>query len=146
VRRAAWLVAACVAIPAACVDYEGAVDPAHGLPDVVVEAPQFGRDILPIVERRCAIGGCHTVGTRQAGLVLARDSVPGTLINRPSRLAAGEVLVRPGDASGSWLAAMIGSDAARRGAFPRMPLASGALTPNQVATIVNWINRGAPND
>jgi len=145
-RGAPWILAGCLATAAACVDYEGAVDPAHGLPDVVVEAPQFRRDILPIVERRCAIGGCHTVGAHQAGLVLARDSVPGTLIGRPSRLAAGEVLVRPGDAAGSWLVAMIGSDAARRGPFPRMPLASGALTPNQIATIVNWINRGAPND
>jgi len=27
-----------------------------------------------------------------------------------------------------------------------MPLGSGALTPNQIQNIVNWINRGAPED
>jgi hypothetical protein len=54
--------------------------------------------------------------------------------------------VRPGDAANSWLVIAIGDDAARRGSLPRMPLASGPLTPNQIQTIVNWVTRGAPND
>lgn len=129
-----------------CVDYEGSLDPAHGLPDVAVEVPQFRRDVLPIVERRCAIGGCHSVASRQAGLVLVADSAHAALVNRPSRLVAGEVFVRPGDAASSWLAILVGDDVARRKGIPRMPLGSGGLTLNQVTTIRNWINRGAPDD
>jgi len=131
---------------AGCVDYEGAVDPAHGLPDVVVAMPQFRRDVLPIVERRCAIGGCHSVASRQAQLVLVADSAFEAIIDQPSRIVVGEVLVRPGDAANSWLAILISDDVVRRKGVARMPLGSGALTPNQVATILNWINRGAPDD
>jgi hypothetical protein len=46
----------------------------------------------------------------------------------------------------SWLAIVISDDAVRRNGVSRMPLGSGPLTPNQVATIRNWINRGAPDD
>ena len=40
----------------------------------------------------------------------------------------------------------IQDNAERRLGLARMPLGSGPLTPNQIQTIVNWINRGAPND
>jgi hypothetical protein len=135
-----------VALVAACADFEGIVNSTGGLPDVVVEAPQFQRDILPIIERRCGIGGCHSTNAHQAGLVLTRESAHAALVNKPSQLRLGEVLVRPGDAANSWMVIAIGDDAARRGSLARMPLGSGALTPNQIQTIVNWINRGAPND
>lgn len=130
----------------ACADFEGVTNPTGGLPDVVVDAPQFTRDIVPIIERRCGIGGCHSEASRQAGLVLTRASAHAALINRPAQTRIGEVLVRPGDAAGSWLVIAIRDDSARRRGLPRMPLASGALTPNQIQTIVNWVNRGAPND
>jgi hypothetical protein len=51
--------------------------------------------------------------------------------------------VVPGDASTSWLVAMIGDDAAARFHNARMPLGGQPLTPNQIATIVNWIENGA---
>lgn len=134
-----------VALAAACADFEG-VTGTGGLPDVVVEAPQFQRDIVPVFERRCAIGGCHSESTHQAGLYLTRDSAHAALVNRPSRLRGGEVLVRPGNAGDSWLVIAIRDDAARRLGLARMPLGSGPLTPNQIQTIVNWVNRGAPDD
>jgi hypothetical protein len=68
------------------------------------------------------------------------------LVNQPSRTRGGQVLVRPGDANNSWMVIAIGDDAARRLGLARMPLGSGPLTPNQIQTIVNWVNRGAPND
>lgn len=130
----------------ACADFEGIVSSTGGLPDVVVEIPQFQRDIMPIIERRCGIGGCHSEAAHQAGLVLARPFAHAALINKPSQLRLGEVLVRPGDAANSWMVVAIGDDAARRMGLARMPLGSGPLTPNQIQTIVNWVNRGAPND
>jgi hypothetical protein len=144
--RLAVRLVALTGIALGCADYEGVIDPAHGLPDVAVAMPQFGRDVLPIIERRCAIGGCHSILTHQGGLVLVADSAHRALVNQPSRLRAGEVLVRPGDAMNSWMAILISDDVARRSGYARMPLGSGALTPNQVTTIRNWINRGAPND
>lgn len=138
-----WLFALLVA---GCADFEGVETPTSGLPDVVVEAPRFHHDILPIIERRCSIGGCHSESSHQAGLYLTSDSAWSALVNQPSHLRAGEILVRPGDAANSWMAIAIRDDAVRRNGLARMPLGSGPLTPNQIQTIVNWINRGAPND
>jgi hypothetical protein len=129
----------------ACADFEG-VTGTGGLPNEVVEAPLFSRDVLPIVERRCGVGGCHSEGTHQAGLVLTHDSAYRALVNQPSRTRGGQVLVRPGDAANSWMVIAIQDNAERRQGLPRMPLGSGPLTPNQIQTIINWINRGAPND
>jgi hypothetical protein len=131
---------------AACADYDGVVDPAGGLPDVAVAVPEFARDVMPIIERRCAIGGCHSIASRQGGLVLVRDSAHAAIVGQASRIFVGQVLVRPGDAMNSWLAILIADDVARRQGMLRMPLGSGPLTPNQVTTIWNWINRGAPDD
>jgi hypothetical protein len=131
---------------AACADFEGVTGSTGGLPDAVIEAPLFSRDIQPIFERRCAIGGCHSELSHQGGLYLTRDSAYSALVGRPSRLFVGEVFVRPGDANNSWVVIAIRDDAARRRGLARMPLGSGPLTPNQIQNIVNWINRGAPDD
>ena len=130
----------------ACADFEGISDPTRRLPDQVVESPDFQQDIVPIFELRCATGGCHTPAARQADLVLTRDSAHTALVNRPAQLRPDRVRVVPGDADTSWLMSMLGEDQSARGGFSRMPLASSPLTPNQLATIVNWIDRGAPPD
>jgi hypothetical protein len=145
-RPAQLVVAAAVVAFGACADFEGIVSSTGGLPDVVVEVPQFQRDIMPIFERRCGIGGCHSEGTHQAGLVLTGASAHAALIDQPAQTRLGEILVRPGDAANSWLVIAISDDPVRRRGLPRMPLGSGPLTPNQIQTIVNWINRGAPDD
>jgi hypothetical protein len=142
--RVAALVAA--GIFGACADFDGVVNPTGGLPDVVVDVPQFTRDIVPIFERRCGIGGCHSEAARQGGLVLTPTAAHAALVNKPAQTRIGQVLVRPGDAANSWLVIAIRDDDARRLGLARMPLASGPLTPNQIQTIVNWISRGAPND
>lgn len=128
---------------ASCADYEGVTAGGSGVE--VVDA-RFLRDVYPIIERRCGIGGCHSELSHQAGLYLTRDSARTALVNRASRLKDGEVLVRPGDATNSWLIIVLGDDATARKGVARMPLGSGALPANQVRTIMNWINRGAPDD
>jgi len=129
---------------AGCADFEGVTSSAAA--DTVVVAAEFQRDVRPILELRCGIGGCHSKAAHQAGLVLTPDSAYKALVNQPSRTRGGQVLVRPGDANNSWMVIAIGDDAARRLGLARMPLGSGPLTPNQIQTIVNWVNRGAPND
>lgn len=134
------------ALVLSCADFEGVLDPAHGFPDTVVATPVFSRDIAPLFERRCALGGCHTPQSAQASLVLTSDQAWDELVGVASRLRPTEILVVPGNAPASWLMAMIGDDQGARGGFSRMPLGSGPLTANQIATIANWINQGAERE
>ena len=145
-RPALLLTGAACAACAACADFGVTTDPAFGLPDIAVDAPSLSRDVQPIFDKRCAYGGCHSVATAQAGLVLVSGLSAQSLINRPARLNPGQIRVVPSDASRSWLMAMIGSEAARRPGVSRMPLAASPLTANQIATIQRWIERGAPLD
>ena len=133
-------------LTAGCADFSGAGDPAFGLPDVVVELPTYAQDVGPLLDRRCAIGGCHTPASMQAGLSLAFPSGYDAIVGRPSRFRPAQSLVAPGDAAASWIVTMIGDAPAERGGFSRMPLAATPLTPNQIATIVRWIDRGAPRN
>lgn len=145
-RRAMALVLCAAGASASCADFAGVVDPAFGLPDVVVEAPTLVRDVQPLLDRRCAFGGCHSVASRQAELVLVAGSSHAALVGVRSRLRPGETLVVAGDASRSWLVTLIAEAEAARMGFARMPLAATPLTPNQVATIARWIDRGAPRE
>ena len=135
-----------VALSWACADFESTVDPTGGLPDVEVANPSFATDIQPIFNRRCAIGGCHTVLSRKAELVLQQGYAYDSIVNVPAFLDPGFLRVEPGNATDSWLVRMIGPDDNARQGFARMPLGSHPLTPNQIATIVNWIENGAPEN
>ena len=135
------VVMSCLAV--SCADFTGASDPTHGLPDTVIEDPVFQRDIVPIFERRCALGGCHSPGSAQAGLVLTRGEAHQMLVNQPSHLRPSEVRVVPFNSATSWLMIMLRAEQEPRGGFSRMPLGASPLTPNQIATIANWIDRGA---
>ena len=139
---------ACTALAAAvsCADFDSVVDPAFGLPDVVVATPSFQDDIQPMLDRRCSIGGCHSLATAQAGLRLDAAASYESLVGVPSTLRPQFLRVAPGDAPNSWLVRMIGDDPAARLGHQRMPLSSLPLTPNQIATIVNWIEQGAPRN
>jgi hypothetical protein len=125
----------------ACTDFE-APEPIV-LPDVIVADPSFERDIQPIFTARCATASCHNLGTQQQGLNLqagfAYDAIVGHVTPTSHELA----LIDPGDADNSWLVRMIQADPARRFQVERMPLGREPLTDNQIATIVNWVNRGA---
>ena len=132
-----------VALSWACADFESTVDPTGGLPDVEIANPSFATDIQPIFDRRCAIGGCHTVLSRNAELVLQRGYAYDSIVNVPAFLMPAFLRVEPGNAADSWLVRMIEADDNARSHFARMPLGSQPLTPNQIATIVNWIENGA---
>ena len=145
-RAAATIGALALVLGVGCADFEGTVDPTFGLPDVIPDAPTLARDVQPLFDRRCAFGGCHSVATRQAGLVLVRDSAHRALVGRRSLLQGSRTLVVPGDAAASWLMTMISADGDARVGYSRMPLAATPLTPNQIATIARWIDRGAPEN
>lgn len=135
-----------VALAYGCADFESTVDPTGGLPDVEVLNPSFATDIQPIFTRRCAIGGCHTVNTARATLVLTAGHAYDSIVNKAAFLAPQFDRVEPGNADTSWVVRMIEDNDARRFNFARMPLGGQPLTRNQIATIVNWIENGAPRN
>ena len=126
-----------------CADFESTVDPTGGLPDVEVANPSFANDIQPIFTRRCAIGGCHSVNSARAEMVLTAGHSYDSIVNKPSYLNSALDRVEPGDAASSWLVRMIEPDDDARLHYSRMPLGGQPLTNNQIATIVNWIENGA---
>ncbi|HZO20518.1 MAG TPA: hypothetical protein VFB46_16125 [Gemmatimonadaceae bacterium] len=126
-----------------CADFESTVDPTGGLPDVEVLSPSFANDIQPIFTRRCAIGGCHTVNSARATLVLTAGHAYDSIVNKTAFLAPQFDRVEPGNADTSWVVRMIEDNDARRFNVARMPLGGQPLTRNQIATIVNWIENGA---
>ena len=126
-----------------CADFETPVDPSGGAPDVLVPTPSFTANVAPIFQKRCAVGGCHSIATHQAGLTLDPTRAYESLVGVPSTLRPSVNRVSPGDPSQSWLVTMISADDVARQNFSRMPLATQPLTVNQIATIVRWIEQGA---
>lgn len=144
--RALLALSALVALAAACSDFDAPTDPAFGLPDLLVAEPTLAADVQPILTKRCSMGGCHSLVSRRANLVLTPDSSYAMLVNRASAERPTLMRVRPGKPDSSWLYLRVSPDPSGRGNLPRMPLAAHPLTPNQVATIANWISRGAPRN
>ena len=126
-----------------CADFDTPVDPTGGAPDDLVATPSFSANVAPIFEKRCATGGCHSLATRQAALALAPGVAYDEIVGVPSALRPSVLRVSPGQPSQSWIVAMISADDAARHGFSRMPLATQPLTPNQIETIVRWIEQGA---
>lgn len=95
---------------------------------------------------RTACVACHTnVGrTPAAGLNLVGDPYTA-LVNAPSRLQAGSVLVIPGDPVNSYLVKKLRGGPGINGL--RMPLNGPPyLTEGQIIVIERWIQQGAQNN
>ena len=131
-----------------CADFSGPDDDTAGLPDVVVTNPSLSQHIQPILDKRCAIGGCHSVASARGSLALTRGQTYGETVNAFSEAAEPHVgrRVVPGNADASWVYRVLLVDRGPRSGYYRMPLAGRGLTANQIATIRNWINTGAPNN
>lgn len=142
-RALTAVVLTAIALAWGCADFESTVDPTGGLPDVLVTNPSFANDIQPIFTKRCAMGGCHSLNSARAEMVLVAGHAYDALVNTASFLNPAFDRVEPGDAASSWLVRMIEDDADARSHYSRMPLGGQPLTDNQIATIVNWIENGA---
>lgn len=136
-------VALLMSVAAGCANFDTPVDPGGGAPDTIVPNPTFTANVLPIFEKRCSMGGCHSFATRQAGLSLTADDAYNLLVGVPSTLQPARLRVQPSQPNQSWLVTMISADDGARQNFSRMPLATQPLTSNQIATIVRWIEQGA---
>ncbi len=137
---AALIVVAAVA----CTDFMAPVP--SQLPDVVVANPSFDRDIQPIFTARCATAGCHNLASQQLGLNLQAGYAYDEIVDSGSPSSRDMMYVRPLRPDSSWLIRMIQVDPAQRFHLERMPLGRDPLTGNQIATIINWVNAGAPRN
>jgi hypothetical protein len=89
----------------------------------------------------CGFVSCHGGGA--GGLTIDEDGAWDALVDVPSHDAAGEVLVIPGDADGSYLVKKL--DGAEGIVGLQMPQ-GGELPSADRERIREWIERGAPND
>ena len=104
------------------------------LPEEPVPANvSFKTNIQNIFNKNCI--GCHKSGLTSPNLTDGSSYLALTTVNTD-----GEILVSPGDASGSILyQAMTGKGA------PQMP-PNGALSASKLALVEKWINDGAANN
>lgn len=102
----------------------------------------YENDIQAIFNNRCS--NCHVKsgGDPSAGL----DLDPGTswdqLVNAPSQLDLGRLLVEPGQPLASFLFEKINCATPNKGV--RMPRGRSAIPLNEQAMIYDWIMLGAP--
>ncbi len=126
---------------------------------VPIAAPTFGGDVLPLFRMTCGANSatsCHgspsPVGHVSYAPELTATQVWSTLVNVvPSNapLGAGWVRIAPNDPAHSWLVEKVTKDdpgGAGQAYGNRMPYGLPNLCDATVQTIVNWIDRGAPND
>jgi cytochrome c551/c552 len=94
------------------------------------EQVDFARDVQPILQQHCV--SCHGPSQQIAGLRLdrRRDALRGGTMG---------VVIGPGNADGSRLYMKVSGTQFG----PQMPPA-GALAPEEIRTIKNWIDQGAP--
>lgn len=137
-------IAGCGADPEACDSPVALASIAHA------SASASADDVAAILERSCALGGCHLSGPGAGGLVLGRSTAAwrAALVNVASQQNPTMMLVAPGDPDGSWLVAKL------FGAFcgatcDRSLGCGGAMPPGEPlsdperATILAWIADGA---
>ena len=94
----------------------------------------YSKHVDPLLQQRCALGGCHAGSSAQAGLDLLAPSY-SSLINHQPRL------VNPGASNNSLLAQRIDGRLP-----PQMPYLSQPLNANQIAGIKKWIDEGAKDN
>lgn len=133
----------------------GADDATCGAPvelaAIAAVEPATADDVAAILERSCALGGCHLSGPGAGGLVLGRSTATwrAALVNVPSQQNPAMALVAPGDPDRSWLVAKVHGalcDATcDRALGCGGPMPPGApLSDAERATLVTWIADGAP--
>ncbi len=115
--------------------------------------PSFAADVQPIFTANCAGGGCHSATGMAGGQVLEPGMAYMNIVNVPAvetEFTSGFDRVEPGDPERSYMVHKLRgthTDPPALGSGVRMPAGSTACFDEAaIATIVDWIARGAPND
>jgi hypothetical protein len=110
----------------------------------------LSRDVQPIFNRSCALSGCHSGGSPQAGMSLVAgkifDPVTGA-VGVPSQEAPGLKRIDPGSSLSSYLVAKLEDEQASvGGSGSRMPFGSPPLDSIEIQVIREWIDQGAQDN
>ncbi|MCB9700072.1 MAG: hypothetical protein H6738_25010 [Alphaproteobacteria bacterium] len=103
-------------------------------------APTFQAVYDDVLKPSCAVAGCHSAGSGN-GMELTDSGAYAALVNAPSGVAAGEVLVIPNDADGSYLIKKLEGAAGILGT--EMPPPFGGQDADDIQMIRDWIDAGA---
>lgn len=102
----------------------------------------FSGHVQPILDQRCATGGCHGTLAPQAGLDLTAGVARDNLF-APSTQNPDVPLVTPGNPTNSYLMTKLTGTGV---AGMQMPLGALPLSADEIEIIRTWISYGAPND
>lgn len=108
--------------------------------DTAAEAATFTRVKDEILTPSCGLSTCHAAPTTN-GMELVAGEEHAALVNVPSLVATGEILVIPGDADGSYVVLKL-EDAVGIVQNP-MPSPFGGLSPALIQLMRDWIDAGA---
>ncbi len=125
----------------ACAMGSACTDGSCGCPG---DGVSFAAEVQPILTNRCTGMGCHSPPTNAADLDLSAGSAWAELVDVPSSQCNNRMLVEPGQPGASYLMNKIQNVDLCFGT--KMPKVGGSLDPAQIATISEWICRGAAND
>lgn len=103
--------------------------------------------VRTLVGSRCATSGCHTPQARAGDLDLTPDAATfaAEVLGVASAQAPGALRVAPGQPSASYLLCKVTPDCgARAPGTSLMPLTGAPLGPDEIQTISDWIQAGAP--
>ncbi len=89
----------------------------------------------------CAVAGCHSAASAQAGLILAAGRTFNETVNVPSSGRPQFDIIEPGDPESSYMIKKLRGDADIAG--QRMPRGGPSLSDERIAEVISWTNAGA---
>lgn len=114
------------------------------------ETPTLAADVQPILDRNCAVPGCHAGSSPEADLSLEPSRAHAALVGASSTMVPGATRVVAGDPAASLflqvLRGPIEDDPPVFGMplVERMPRDTSPLDDDEIALIEAWIEAGAP--
>jgi len=128
--------------PYASIEYDGCQYAAEFGETPTGSGSTFSGHVQPILDARCATGGCHGELAPAAGLDLTAGHARDNLL-LPSQQNPDVPRVTPGNPTNSYLITKLTGNGI---AGSQMPLGATALSADEIEVIRTWISYGAPDD
>ena len=136
---AVFLMAGLISLLILSCERAGPVQPAQGDLQPTLSSIQAN-----IFSQKCALSGCHLGSSAPLGLELSEGKSRGNLVNVPSQEVPKLLRVAPGNPDQSYMVRKIEGAAGIIGA--RMPRGRDPLSQEEINTIRQWIQDGAPDN
>ena len=137
--RCVFLLCACVLVGAAgCGSGRTIGGPGSVMPTAEVD---FTTQIQPILNKNCALSGCHAADTASGGMILDAGQAYSNLVNATSTEVAPDKRVVPFNSAASYIIEKLTHAQPRSG--DQMPRGSAPLPSDEINLIKAWIDQGA---